>query len=285
MRTAIISFFMVFFLIQTASAFLIPLPTAHIPNHQVTSVDYQPPSGKVIVEVIHNVDDPVNVTGVIYYGTQSLNYKISYVRPNFYTSRIYLELGNENTTIENYDILGLPKTVVIKLSVNNTGTVFMSLYYDSGQLFKPGVGVVVQNAAYSPINRIVLASTKEIDVEIGIVGYNEYLQGLEETINEATGNYTNIYTIWNLLEFAHGSFVIISGVVYYFKLIFIDNGLLTFALFEAFTLAWSAGTSRNIWSFYRKYINVHRSLFEFLINLIERVVSIFYKIIQAIKPI
>ncbi len=63
-------------------------------------------------------------------------------------------------------------------------------------------------------------------------------------------------------------YFIFSGGMYYIKLIFVDNGLLTFALFEEFTLAFTAGSSRDFYTFIRKYMNYHRALFEFIIGLV-----------------
>jgi hypothetical protein len=80
-------------------------------------------------------------------------------------------------------------------------------------------------------------------------------------------------------------YFLLSGSLYYMKLIFIDNALLTFSLFEAFALAWSAGTSRDFFVFLRKYVRVHKSLFEFLLGMVQSIIDIISKVIQALKPV
>ena len=259
-------------------------PETYLSFTDRTQLDYTAPQGKAIVEIIHILDAGETVTGSLTYGTNELTYKINYTRPNLYTSRIYLELGNQNTTIEKFDWLGLSKKIVITYSMNDNGTKYISMYYDSGELFKPGIAVPVEYPELSPIYRVLMVSNSPVNVEIGLLSYSAYSEGWTQTEKIATGNYSSDFSISNLLDFASGAYVIVSGFIWYFRLIFIDNGLLTFALFEAFVLAWSAGTSRNIWSFYRKFIRVHVALFEFLMNIIRTVIEIFYMVIQAIKP-
>ncbi len=270
--------------VMPVSAFSLT-PETYLSFTDRTQLDYTAPQEKAIVKIIHILDAGETVTGSLTYGTNELTYKINYTRPNLYTSIIYLELGNQNTTIEKFDWIGLSKKIVITYSMNDNGTKHISMYYDSGELFKPGIAVPVEYPELSPIYRVLMVSNSPVDIKIGLLSYSAYSEGWTQTEEIATGNYSSEFSISNLLDFAIGAYVIVSGLIWYFRLIFIDNGLLTFGLFEAFVLAWSAGTSRNIWSFYKKFVRVHAALFEFLINLIERVISIFYKIIQALKPI
>jgi len=238
----------------------------------------------VIMYIEFTVNPDINITGFVYVGSREIPYQIKYHKTGWFSSQIVLDLDGvvKIWNISN-DYLGSAKTIVVSYAINATGYGMLGLYYDDN-IFKPGTGTYIENGAYNPMTKITMISDKEVNVKIGTTDYLSFAEGYIEFQNIQTGNYTDTFTIWNLLEFAQGSFVIVSGVVYYFKLIFIDNGLLTFALFEAFALAWSAGTSRNIWSFYRKFIRVHVALFEFLLNVIRTVIEIFYMIIQAIKP-
>ena len=79
-------------------------------------------------------------------------------------------------------------------------------------------------------------------------------------------------------------YFLLSGSLYYVKLIFIDNALLTFSLFEAFALAFSAGTSRSFYTFMRKYVNWHKALIEFVVGLVRSFIDIVSKVVQALKP-
>ena len=84
------------------------------------------------------------------------------------------------------------------------------------------------------------------------------------------------------LDVAGQSVELVMGVFYWIKLIFIDNGLLVFTLFEAMTLAYSALQSRDIFQFYRLYIKTHKALFEFIVDMLRKIIQIFTSIVQAI---
>ena len=149
---------------------------------------------------------------------------------------------------------------------------------------------------YIVFDSVVFASTTPANVEIYYSSYSDWVNtsqsysvgditGILGDIGQQVRNLIeNVPYAGELLDIFDTLYVITSGLIYYFKLIFIDNGLLTFALFESFTLAWAAGTSRNIWSFYRKYIRVHRELFEFLLGFVRGIIGIFAEIVNALKP-
>ena len=75
---------------------------------------------------------------------------------------------------------------------------------------------------------------------------------------------------------------LVMDTFYWFKFIFVDNGLLFFTLFEALVLAYTALTSRDIFVFFRRYIDVHKAMFSFLVGVVRAIIQIFTSIIQAI---
>jgi len=115
---------------------------------------------------------------------------------------------------------------------------------------------------------------------IGLQG--EHIGNLVNELKEAA---KNIPGAGMVIETFDSLYFIFSGGLYYIKLIFVDNGLLTFALFEAFALAFAAGTSRDFYAFVRKYINWHVALFEFALGIVRTFVDIVSKVVQALKPI
>jgi len=282
MRAIIIFSLALILVLQTANAFVLE-PETWISIKDVQNVDYTSPSGKVITKIQHYVPAGTEIQGTIYYGSKSLNYKINYTH-SFLTSTIYLEIGEKNVTITEYDVFGFDKNIVLTYSYDKSQESYeIALIYDDGSLFKKGISILDDVLPQSAIYRVVLISNNPVTVKIGILSYDAYIGGWEETTKQP--GESSIFNVQNLLAFAEGSYCIIANIIYYFNLIFIDNGLLTFALFEAFVLAYSATTSRNIFAFYRRYINAHKALFEFLVWLIDKIVRIFTSIINALKPL
>lgn len=84
---------------------------------------------------------------------------------------------------------------------------------------------------------------------------------------------------------AEGVYLVISLGWYVFKTVFIDNFLLFFGLFEAVGLAYAANKSRNIFQFYRKIVDYNAKVFRAMFWLIEKMVTLLTRIIDAINPI
>jgi hypothetical protein len=70
---------------------------------------------------------------------------------------------------------------------------------------------------------------------------------------------------------ALGFVLILFGVIRFF---FIDNLLLTIALYLGVSLAYSAVSSRNIFQFYKKFIRFQRSMLDFMIQLWNYLIQI-----------
>lgn len=152
--------------------------------------------------------------------------------------------------------------------------------------------------SYIVFNQVVFSSTDEAHLEIYYTTIEDwqditknpyslerFAENIANAINELKEAAKNIPGAGMVIETFDSLYFIFSGGLYYIKLIFVDNGLLTFALFEAFALAFSAGTSRNFYTFMRKYVNWHRALFEFTIGLVRTFIDIVSKVVQALKPI
>lgn len=88
--------------------------------------------------------------------------------------------------------------------------------------------------------------------------------------------------LWGLFE---GVTLVITLGWYVFKVFFIDNFLLFFGLFEAVGLAYAANKSRNIFQFYRRFADYNAKAFRAMVWLIEKMVTILTRIIDAINPI
>lgn len=152
---------------------------------------------------------------------------------------------------------------------------------------------------YIVFNQISFASTDEARLEVYYCTYEEWNEIVENpfSLPAIGGQISN--AIQEALDWARNNvpyasllidtfdllYTTASGLLYYFNLIFIQNGLLTFTLFESFILAYSASASRNFFTFLRRYIRAHRSLFEFLLGFINKLVETIAAVVNALKPV
>jgi hypothetical protein len=128
-----------------------------------------------------------------------------------------------------------------------------------------------------PLVKLTLTSTNPISVG---VTYAE-----TGTVQDAMDNENIDVLAWigNILSFAGSAGTIIFGLIYVFKLLFVDHLLSIIVLYESVCMAYSASQSRDIISFLRKFVRYNRALVEALIGFISVVISIFHKIIDALK--
>jgi hypothetical protein len=67
---------------------------------------------------------------------------------------------------------------------------------------------------------------------------------------------------------------LVWGLLEWVKFFFIDNLLMTVSLYLAISMAYSAGTSKNIFEFLGKFFNDQRKLFEFILGLWKTLIEI-----------
>ena len=82
-----------------------------------------------------------------------------------------------------------------------------------------------------------------------------------------------------------GVYLVISLGWYVFKTVFIDNLCFFFGLFEAVGFAYAANKSRDIFQFYRRIVDYNAKVFRAMVWLIEKMVTIITRIIDALNPI
>ena len=152
---------------------------------------------KVIADAYFYLDAGEQVNLTLYYGNNVLSGYISYERPNFYTSRIYMVLGDQNATIDDYDLWGGEKTVFITYSLDGDNK-SISMIYDNGNIFKPGISYTVQDLEFKPIWRLVANANSQIKIKIGLLSYQTYQEGWETTEEFESGDAENFIT--NLLN-------------------------------------------------------------------------------------
>lgn len=135
----------------------------------------------------------------------------------------------------------------------------------------------VPNLAANLIYRVDISSDAPFDADISYGSSDQ----VASTVSKTT-----LDVLWEWINFAIslGSLVLgfAGSILYLLKFFFIDNLLLIIALWLSVTMAYSAISSKNIFGFYKKFLGLQRTLFEFivavwtvLIDVISKFVSIF----------
>jgi len=114
-----------------------------------------------------------------------------------------------------------------------------------------------------------------------VIKYAEIADVKEEIKDE---DFSILSWLGTLFSFVTSAGEIVFSLIYVFKLLFVDHLLSIIVLYESVCMAYAAHQSRDIISFLRKFVRYNRALVEALIGFISVIISIFHRIIDAIKP-
>lgn len=134
---------------------------------------------------------------------------------------------------------------------------------------------------YDPVTKVSVSADRDISI-VGITGYT--LQNYEIIYNESMGDAFTPEEWWDyqttqgwvgvLINIATGTLLLVQTVVYYFKLLLVDNGVLIFAAWEALVLLDASTRSRDTITFFRRVVRTHVALINFILQVLKWVVEI-----------
>lgn len=155
---------------------------------------------------------------------------------------------------------------------NSTGLIVYNAGYGS---FDNNLAVfkTMPNIAVNLIYRVELSSDIPFDADISYGSKSDVASSVSKSILDIA---------WEWIDFAISiSIFVFDFVVEMFKwmkFLFIDNFLMILALYISITMAYAACTSKNIFMFFKRFINDQKKLFEFMIglwNLFVQIISSF----------
>lgn len=88
--------------------------------------------------------------------------------------------------------------------------------------------------------------------------------------------------LWSYIEMIWSVFM---TAIYWLKFIFIDNIVLTFALYLSGTMAYSALTAKNVFDFYKRFFGLQKTFFEFMISAFNTLIQMITSLINTLKPL
>ena len=169
--------------------------------------------------------------------------------------------------------------------INNTNQQTGFLAYDVGYGFTSGLSsqsndlavfFPVSNIAGNLITRVDLNGTQTFTVYIDHGPAKDVAAivstGLAETVNE-----------WVSFIIQIGGFLkdFLISLFIWLRFLFVDNLMLTIALYISVTMAYSAASSKNIFQFYQKFFKFQRSMFDFMISMWHAVFGLVSSIVGA----
>lgn len=134
-----------------------------------------------------------------------------------------------------------------------------------GQIKGAWNDVVATSIGAKPIISYSITSTGPVSATPEYIKYSDAVANL---------NYKPPDTISQMIEYAPMLWGVFTSLIYWLKLIFVDNLVLTVSLYMAGTMAYAANTSRNIFVFFRTWFRQQKALFEFMANGFLMAVSI-----------
>ncbi len=155
-----------------------------------------------------------------------------------------------------------------KQSDNSTGIIVYNAGYGS---FDNDLAVFmsVPNIAGNLIYRVDLVSDAPFDVDISYGTASEVASSVSKGILDIAWEWMNfaIGIAGTLKDFLFATF-------YWIKFIFVDNLLITVALYFSISMAVAATKSRDIFQFYRRFLSDQRKFFEFILGLWQTLINI-----------
>lgn len=151
---------------------------------------------------------------------------------------------------------------------NTTGLIVYNAGYGS---FDNELAVFksVPNLGTNLIYRVDLSSDIPFDVDISYGSKSQVAQSVSKDIIGVAGDWVSF-----ALAIAGSVLAAVLMIFGLLKFFFIDNLLLVVALWISVSMAYSATTSRDIFSFYKKFFKLQRSLLDFIVGLWNTVVQI-----------
>lgn len=172
-----------------------------------------------------------------------------------------------------------PHTYTLRYGADSSGGLRLWLQNHNRAMSWENPVIDINDVAY----RVSVASTNAVEVTITTAPSDDMHAAISE-IWDLGKDWLIQFTI-ALRGIFEGVYLVISMGWYIFKTIFIDNFLLFCGLFEAVGLAYAANKSRDIFQFYRRIVDYNAKAFRAMVWIIEKMVTILTRIIDALNPI
>lgn len=239
------------------------------------------PAGAVIGELLITLNPDTTAEFTLYdYGT-TITGEINRTSTGPTSEIVSYRIGDQTAgPYEQSTWLGLgslgPQTYIIQYGVYDDGGRHLWMKQPAGKSAWTPLAYNISDIIY----RASVTSTQEVRVAIAVVPIEDMNVAINERVEGTPGNLLAL--LWGLLE---GVYLVISLGWYVFRKIFIENFLLFAGLFEVIGMAYAANKSRDFFQFLRKVVDYNVRAVKAMYWLIEKMVTIITRIINALNPL
>lgn len=255
--------------------------TAYDEWTQYVDINLYDPGGAVIGELHISLNPDTTAEFTLYdYGT-TITGEINRTSTGPTSEIVSYSVGDQTAgPYEQSTWLGLgalgTQTYTIQYGVYDNGARHLWMKQPAGKSFWTPLAQNISDIIY----RASVTSTQEVRVAIAAVPIEDMNVAINERVEGTPGNLLAL--LWGLLE---GVYLVISLGWYVFRKIFIENFLLFAGLFEVIGMAYAANKSRDIFQFFKKVVNYNVAAIKAMYWLIEKMVTIITRIINALNPL
>ena len=181
-------------------------------------------------------------------------------------SRAFVDTG----LFRKWEIVGYAREEDDNGTVLSTGYAIYDVSLGIGNIgFQSGFIAYESVASLQPIESISFTSNKPVWMFIGTSDREEIQAGISRTVLDVANE-------WITLAISISATILgLAQITFYWlKFIFVDNILITVALYFSVSMAYSAISSRNIFQFYRRFFKDQKAFFEFILGLWQTLINI-----------
>ena len=287
-------------------------PSTDINRVQITNseIDY---SGQSTGEIISNIIVPLNpdtsATFTLYFlDCNTMSGSINYTAPTLTSTRYTMGLDGDTTTIdtgalgyhssENFEIAmageaneyqnGTQLDFDISFGfyeyTGSNGIIVISPYIDEeGYANNALFANTTSNVFQYPVYRVELETPGELPVKLFLQDYGDYVTYMEkledDAYREQDDNPIDVF-----INIVTGVYSTIFMLFWVFDFIFIDHFFVIFLIYELAVLAYAANNSKDVFMFVKKAWRYNKTIFEFMLQVVQAICDIIFKIVNALKP-
>jgi hypothetical protein len=258
--------------VPTSAAYEItaePLGGEVVPFGLANSLTYDAsPDGKAIQRYTFDLPTGTTINFTLWYGSgETVSGWMVYHNAGSFRQHTEVSIGG---VVSGYDYTGLQeigRIDIIGYARNKTG----DDSYENGLIVYDSVfGLSDMKAvAFYPVGSSVSTIYKISWTSNNKLYSNAYVNTRSAVSSAASKSVIDVISEW--VTFAVGMAGTIKdicfSIFYWLKFFFFDNLGMTVALYLSISLAYTACTSRNIFGFFKKFLNDQRKLFEFILSL------------------
>ena len=255
--------------------------TAYDEWTQYVDINLYDPGGAVIGELLITLNPDTTAEFTLYdYGT-TITGEINRTSTGPTSEIVSYRIGDQTAgPYEQSTWLGLgalgTQTYTIQYGVYDNGARHLWMKQPAGKSFWTPLAYNISDIIY----RASVTSTQEVRVAIAAVPIEDMNVAINERVEGTPGNLLAL--LWDIIE---GVYLVVALGWYIFKKIFVENFFLFAGLFEIIGLAYAANKSRDFFQFLKRVVDYNVKAVKAMYWLIEQIITILTRIINALKPI